>query len=238
MTENSSRRTGAQAADRTHAVDRTDPHGATPAHDTHAHDTHAHDTHVEHDHREGYGYAPLPRSRRQSLVSWGAIWAGLVVTIATFLLLQLLFFSFGALDIGEEGNTAGIVSAILAVVAFLLGGIVAGATSVWREGKGGLFHGIALWALGVVAIVFLTLLGGGALFGALADVMGQTAALQQNVNAQDVDMQEAVDAARTGARWAVVGLLLPLVAAAAGGAIGGKMGQNAPDATVDRTTTR
>lgn len=227
-TEN--RNAGARAADRNRTETRADDglHGATPAHDAHV---------VEHDHRDGF-VAPT-RSRRQGLVSWGAVWAGLVVTIAVFLLLQLVFFSLGALGIGQDADTStGIISAIIALVAFFLGGVTAGATSVWREGRGGLFHGIVLWALGVVAIVFLTLFGGGALFGSVADVLGQTAMLQQSVDMPDVDMQNAVESARTGARWAVLGLLLPLVAAAVGGLVGGKLGQNAPDATPDRVTTR
>lgn len=229
MTSESSR-TGTRAADRTHEGTRLDDgvHGATPAHEAHV---------VEHDHREGFA---LPsRSRRQELVSWGAVWAGLVVTIAVFLLLQLVFFALGALGIGEDSEAAsGIISAIIALVAFFLGGVTAGATSVWREGKGGLFHGVVLWALGVVAIVFLTLFGGGALFGSVADVLAQTASIQQSVNVPDVDMQNAVDSARTGARWAVLGLLLPLVAAAIGGLVGGKLGSKAPDATPDHVTTR
>ncbi|EYR63202.1 permease [Actinotalea ferrariae CF5-4] len=226
--ENSSTAQG-PVGDRTHGQTRVDDgiNGATSGREAHAWD---------HDHRDGFA---LPtRSRRQELVSWGAVWAGLVVTIAVFLLLQLVLFSVGALGLGGDSDSAGgILSAVIALVAFLLGGITAGATSVWREGKGGLFHGVVLWALGVVSIVFLTLFGGGALFGSLADVLGQTAMIQQSAGAPDVDIQSAVESARTGARWAVLGLLLPLVAAAIGGLVGGKLGAKAPDATPDPVTT-
>ncbi|WP_225755296.1 hypothetical protein [Actinotalea sp. Marseille-Q4924] len=224
--ENSSTARG-PVTDRTPGQTRVDDgvHGATPAHDVHV---------VDHDHRDRF----TQPTRRQELVSWGAVWAGLVVTIAVFLLLQLVFFSLGALGLGEGSEASGgIISAVIALVAFFLGGITAGATSVWREGRGGLFHGIVLWALGIVAIVFLTLFGGGALFGSLADVLGQTARIQQSAGAPDVDIQSAIDSARTGARWAVLGLLLPLVAAAVGGLVGGKLGSKAPDATPDPVTS-
>lgn len=174
-------------------------------------------------------------SRRQQLVSWGAVWGGLVVTLALFLLLEFIFFALGWLDFaqGSQDTTAGLVTAILALVAFFVGGLTAGATSVWREGKGGLLHGILLWALGIVSILFLTLFGGGALFGSLASVLTQATQIQQAVNVPDVQLQEALSTARTGAGWAALGLVLPLVAAVLGGVIGGKIGSGVDDATHD-----
>lgn len=173
--------------------------------------------------------------RRQELVSWGAVWAGLLVTLAVFLLLEFIFFALGWLDFaqGQQDSTAGVVTAILALVAFFVGGIVAGATSVWREGKGGLLHGILLWALGIVSILFLTLFGGGALFGAVADVLSQATSIQQAVDVPDVQLQEALGTARDAAGWAALSLLLPLVAAALGGSLGGKLGQRAHDNSPD-----
>lgn len=173
------------------------------------------------------GVAVSVGRRHDPLVSWGAVWAGLIVTLAVFLLLQFIFFALGWLDIaqGETDATTGLISAVLGLVAFFVGGVVAGATSVWREGKGGLLHGILVWALGLVGIIFLTLFGGGALFGSVAEVLSQATNLQQAVNVPDVQLDEAVSAARTGTAWAVLGLVLYLAAAAIGGAVGGKMGQ-------------
>jgi cation transport ATPase len=216
----------------------TTPAGTAPAHDRAAvHDArHVDDT--EHGRYEAVR-TPLT-SRRHDLVSWGAVWAGLVVTLALFLLLEFVFFSLGWLEFarGATGTTAGLISALLAVVAFLVGGLTAGATSVWRDGKGGLFHGIVLWALGIVSIIFLTLFGGGALFGSLAGVLTQASQIQQAVNVPDVQLEEALSDARSGAVWAAVAVLLPLVAAALGGLLGGKLGSRAPDATTDATTLR
>lgn len=211
----------------------SNPNASEPAVGAHRAAPPANPAPVDAAHREGVALAVA--TRRQDLVSWSAIWAGLVVAISLFLLLELIFFSLGWLEFGEggTGTTAGVITAILALIAFLVGGIAAGATSVWREGNGGLFHGIALWALGMVAIVFLTLFGGGALFGSVANVMTQAATLQQASGMPEVQMQEALETARTGAAWAVLAMLLPLLAAAVGGVIGSKLGSKASDATTD-----
>nr|MBA2715963.1 hypothetical protein [Propionibacteriales bacterium] len=71
-------------------------------------------------------------AERQDGVRWGPIWAGLLTALTAFILLELLFFAFGwlTLDPGENdpGNSSGLVTGILALVAFFLGGLVAGAT--------------------------------------------------------------------------------------------------------------
>lgn len=186
----------------------------------------------------GYGVHDDVAAQRKKLVSWGAIWAGLVISIALFLLLEFVFFALRWLDFsqGSPGGETGVITAILFLVSFLVGGMTAGATSAWRDATGGLFHGIALWALGVVAIIFLTLFGGGALFGSVASVVAEATQIQQAVNVPEVELDEAVSTAREGSGWAALGLLLPLIAAAVGGAIGGKMGSREPHAPVERHT--
>lgn len=63
---------------------------------------------------------------------WGPIWAGALVVLTTYLVLQLLFFALGILDLdfegGRSGTVARIVSGILALAAFFLGGFAAGAS--------------------------------------------------------------------------------------------------------------
>lgn len=161
----------------------------------------------------------------QDPVRWGAVWAGALVALATFLLLELLFFTFGWLTLGQSspGTTVGWISGLIALFAFFVGGLIAGGTSIWRGAREGMVHGVLVWALGLVGILFLTLFGGGALFGSLANVVTQVASLQPT-DVPNVEVTQAVDAARGAAGWAVLGLVLSLVAAALGGIAGVKMG--------------
>lgn len=164
---------------------------------------------------------------RRDRVRWGPVWAGLIVAIPTFLLMELIFFSLGwlTLDPGpdEPGSTAGWISGLIGLFAFFLGGLTAGASSMWRGASDGLLHGILVWALGVVAFVFLTLFGGGALFGSLGNVAAQVINLQQAVNLPDVQAQQVLSAARSAASWAVLGLGLSILASGLGGVMGAKM---------------
>ena len=193
-----------------------------------AHTTPRVEEHTESRTPAGYsGATTLPtHTRPHELVSWGAVWAGLLITLAVFLLLEFIFLALGWLTFsqGQPGSTAGVVSAILALVAFFIGGMTAGATSIWRNAKGGLLHGLLVWALGTVAIIFLTLFGGGALLGSVATVMAQASSLQQAGNVPDVQLQEALSTARTAAGWASLSVVLPLASAALGGLLGGKIG--------------
>lgn len=175
---------------------------------------------------------------RRDLVRWGPVWAGLVVTLSTFLLLELIFYALGWLSLnqGEPGSTAGLVSGLIGFFSFFLGGLVAGATAMWRSAKDGLLHGILVWALTTMGIIFLTLFGGGALFGTAAEVLTQVSSLQQ-ANLPDVDAGQAMSAVMDATRWAVLGLVLSLLAAAIGGAIGGKMWPAKRDED-DRVTVR
>lgn len=161
---------------------------------------------------------------RRDQVRWGPVWAGLVVALPTFLLLELAFFALGWLTPGanDAGVGAPVISGLIGLFAFFLGGLTAGATAMWRSTQSGLLHGILVWALGVVAFLLLTLLGGGSLFGTLADALTQTAALQR-ANAPDVDVTQAVSTARDAAGWAVLGLGLSWAAAALGGLLGAKI---------------
>ncbi len=112
---------------------------------------------------------------------WGAIWAGLIATLATFVLLELLAFSVGILGtIAESPGAGGFsawVTAIIGVIAFFTGGSVAGMTSVIRGAAPGIVNGLLVWGLAVVLIVLLSSLGVGQLFGALGNVVGQFGAI-------------------------------------------------------------
>ena len=168
---------------------------------------------------------------RRDRVRWGPVWAGLIVAVPTFLLLQLATLALGWWDLGGgSGNNADLISGINGLIALFLGGLTAGATALWRGFSEGLLHGILVWALAVVTIVLLTLFGGGALLGSLAGVVTDVAGIQQ-ADLPDVQAGQAADTARSAASWAVLGLGLSIVASAIGGVIGAKMwpGKQGPE---------
>ena len=70
---------------------------------------------------------------RHDRIRWGAVWTGVLTTLSIYIVLQLLFFALGWLDLGingADGTTCAIVSGVLALIAFLLGGAAAGASAL------------------------------------------------------------------------------------------------------------
>lgn len=167
---------------------------------------------------------------RRDRVRWGPIWAGAAVVLTVFVVLQLLFFALGWLDLGFDGAngsgvTAAIVTGILALIAFFVGGLTAGASTMWRKSGDGLLHGVLVWALSVLGILTLALIGGSALLGPLADLASSAphAAGAAAQNASTVDPAQALSAARQTAGWTALGLGLAVAAAAIGGVVGSKI---------------
>lgn len=159
---------------------------------------------------------------------WGPIWAGLIATLTTFLLLELLAFGTGLLsinlDAGGTGQTSAWVSAIIGLIAFFTGGAVAGMTSSVRGTATGLLNGFLVWGLGTVLILVLSALGLGQIFGALGNLLGQFNLLQGSLNVPgvNVDPQQILSTIRTTALAAFFSLLLSVIAAALGGWLGGR----------------
>jgi hypothetical protein len=156
-----------------------------------------------------------PAARREQ-VSWGAVWAGTLVALPTYLVLEFLFLAFGWLDLAVDGGAApatrGVVSAVLGIVAFFVGGLFAGASSAWRGQSNGLVNGVLVWALGVVGIIGLALAGGTSLLGPLA-----VTSVQPQV--PDVPVGDA----RQTAGWAALALGVYWIAATLGGVAGSRI---------------
>ena len=175
---------------------------------------------------------------RRDRVRWGPVWAGLVVALPTFLLLEVATLALGWWDINEPGGTnAGWISGINGLIAFFLGGLTAGASSMWRGINDGLLHGILVWALGIVSILGLALLGGGALLGPVAQVVTDVG----NIGAADaptIDAAQATATAQSSASWASLGLGLTIIAAALGGVIGAKMWPSKKDVEREQAALR
>ena len=178
---------------------------------------------------------------RHDGVRWGPIWAGLLTALTTFLLLELLFHALGwlTLDPGENdpGNSTGLVTGILLLVGFFLGGLVAAATAMWKGVSSGLLHGFLVWALGIAVIVLLVLFGAGTLLGSFGTLANDLGIGTQDVqSATNVTGQEAEQAQATveDAAWpAFLGLFLPLAAALLGGLVGGRIWPKQADTEPD-----
>jgi hypothetical protein len=165
---------------------------------------------------------------RRDRVRWGPIWAGVLAVLTVFIVLQLLFFALGWLDLGFNGApgtgaTTGIITGVLALIAFFVGGLLAGASTMWRGAGDGLLHGVLVWALSVLGILAIALIGGSALLGPLAQLAGhaaQSGAQPPNVT---IDPAQALNAARQSAGATALSLGLAVAAAAIGGTIGSKI---------------
>ncbi len=192
-------------------------------------------THTEH--RETPVNVSMPAQRRDQ-VRWGPVWAGLTVALATFVLLEVIFFALGWLTPGANGEGIGepIISGILGLFAFFLGGLTAGATAMWRGLNTGLLHGIMVWALGLLAFIVAAILGAGSLLGPVADVVSQTASLGAN-DVPDVNASEAISSIRDAAGYAALALGLAWAAAALGGLVGSKMWSGHDGEDVDTGST-
>lgn len=188
--------------------------------------------HVEHtetvpEHRHPLPPQPAPTvnvpTERHELVRWGAVVAGTVVALATFLLIEIGFFALGWLTPGdnEAGIGRAIVTGLIGLFAFFLGGLTASATARWNGARSGILHGIMVWAFGLVALILLALLGGGALLGPAADVLTQSTDLF--TSAPDANVTQAVQTARDASADAALGLGLAWAAAVIGGLVGTKM---------------
>ena len=155
---------------------------------------------------------------RMDRIRWASIWAGLAVALALYLFLQLALVATGVVDL-SQGNASDVWwSAGAAVVAFLVGGMVAGATAVWRDADDGLLHGIVMWAVGLVVLIALAAFGGGIALGSF----DTSNVFDQFTNA-NVDVVAASGDAEEAAGWAIIGLTSALVASALGATIGSKM---------------
>ena len=155
---------------------------------------------------------------RLDRIRWSSIWAGLAVALALYLFLQLALVATGIVDLSEGTSSDAWWSAGAAVVAFLIGGIVAGATAVWRDADDGLLHGIVMWAVGLVALIALAAIGGGIALGSF-----DTSNVFDQFTDSDVDAAAASGDAEEAAGWAIIGLTSALVASGLGATIGSKM---------------
>jgi len=169
-------------------------------------------------------YADRGRERPWSdRVRWGPLWAGLITTIATFTLLQLIFIATKAVDVDLGGNDTSFSfwTALSALLAFFVGGLVTGASTKWDREDDGALHGVLLWALATVALLILGGISARALAGPIGGFLNSVGGA--GAIAEGPGRDRAIEAAQDRAAQALISLFLALVAAVAGAVVGSKL---------------
>ena len=183
-------------------------------------------------------------------VRWGPIFAGIVVAIATQLILSALGAAVG-LTIGAGGGNAGdiglgvgIWSIISLLIALFAGGWVTASSCGPMNSKTALLHGLILWATTLAISSWLLASGVSGTFGlavssasqAAGAVADQVPAGGVNVPQQQIPNVQGTEVAATSAKvaWSfLIGSLLALAAAL----IGTSVGKRKPRVQAPRTST-
>ena len=111
-------------------------------------------------------------------LSWGAVFAGLVIATALQIVLTVLGagIGFAAWDPGESARGLGIGAGIWAILSVLVSLFVGGMTTGRLAGiltrRDGVLHGILLWALSTIFTVWLLSSGVSALAGGASRMVG------------------------------------------------------------------
>ena len=170
-------------------------------------------------------------------VRFGPVVAGLLTALTALLLLGLLGVAIGLTAVnagdaaarGDAGEGTGLFSALwgalTGLVAFGLGGYVAGRTAAVFDRRWGALNGALVFMLGVPLTLWLAGQGLGFAAGALGDFVGAlnvSPGLAQGAAAQvrPVDVARAAEGARNAAWGTLLGAALGLVASALGGWLG------------------
>jgi hypothetical protein len=122
-----------------------------------------------------------------SRVSWGAIFAGGVMALATFLLLTLLGGSIG-LSIRDEvnadtfGTSASIWAIASTIIALFVGGYITSQCTVGENATESIVHGIIMWGVVFAFLVWMTVAGVRVGFSAMMGVASIGTQAIQGVN--------------------------------------------------------
>lgn len=127
--------------------------------------------------------AVVPAPALMKRVSWGAIFAGAVSTVALTALLGLLGLGigFGTFDPSEGDSLRGVPKATLAwwavisIVATGIGGFVAARLAGIPRSMTGALHGLAVWSVATLLTLWLATTAVGTLLGAATSVVTTTA---------------------------------------------------------------
>jgi hypothetical protein len=150
---------------------------------------------------------PVGRERRGPAVAgvpvpmrWGSVFAGAIVGLAVLVLINSLWFALGT-DVGFIEDNLHWFRLVSAIIAFFVGGVIAG----WMSGLGGavtgMFQGVTVWGLVLIGTLALDVPESLEIFDQAAAPLGEWG---------------------TGTLWATfLSLAGGLVVAAIGGVFGG-----------------
>lgn len=167
-------------------------------------------------------------------VRWGPVFAGIVVAIATQLILSALGsaigFSIGAAgtDAGDVALGVGIWSIISLLIALFLAGWVTAATCGPMNKKTALLHGLILWATTLAVSSWLLASGVSGTFGVVASNAGEILGRVQQPGGIDVPAAPNVPPSQVAANaakiaWSfIIGSLLGLAASLIGASVGAR----------------
>lgn len=160
---------------------------------------------------------------RRDRVRWGPVWAGTVVALATYLLLELALLAADLLDVESGGGDLPdglLLTVVAAAVAFLLGGLVAGASFAQRDTQDGILHGLLVWAATTAIFVLLAVFGTGLALGSVGDTVDR---VRPGFGGQEETAEEGEEDLEEAAGNAALTLGATAVAAAVGGMLGSKL---------------
>lgn len=219
---------------------------------------------VRQDTRDAEVAIPEAYNLDRDRVRFGPIFAGLLTALTTLLLMGLLGLALGLTAVnagdaairGDAGAGTGTFSAIwgafTGLVAFLLGGYVAGRTAAVFDRRWGALNGALVFMLGVPLTLWLAGQGLGFATGVIGDFVASLNANPAQVQGaaqgaastargvaaqvQPIDVARAAEAARNGAWGALLGTALALGASALGGWLGTRreLEVDRPVTTVER----
>ena len=115
-------------------------------------------------------------------LAWGGVWSGLLVAVGVMLLLGVLGLAIGVTtaDIGTGrgddgaglGAGAAIWSALTLLIALFCGGLAATRTSMVYGRAAGLFEGVLIWVLSMLALIYMAGSGIGFLSNSVFSTLG------------------------------------------------------------------
>ena len=163
-------------------------------------------------------------------IRWGPILAGVVTALSSLVILNLLGLAIGlsVYDAGDPASNfgigAGIWGAVSAIIAFILGGAVAGyAAATGRQGDG-MLNGAMVWLVTIPLIVYLLSSGVGSLLSTAGGLVETGASVAAPIVAETgAEIAPDLDAAAVQA-----------TAEAAGAALTGPEAQATVDAMVEQ----
>lgn len=129
---------------------------------------------------DNYGNSSAGTIRR---VSWGAIIAGSVVSVALMILFATFGIGIGAAIIDPQfdqnptsgmSTTAGFYLVVTQLIALGAGGYIAARLAGIPRPISSMLHGASVWALATIFLAWASVIGAGAVFGAAGTLMSST----------------------------------------------------------------